>query len=140
MPRGEIGYSVGNEHSPTGPFGRVELVIAPGGAVRLEHITGAGRRAWIAAIRPEALAHLRASIARSPFPEVPMEVPVPDAEVRTLTIDDVTASVWPGAARQPVYAAIFTVLDAIAGEVSGGAIRRTPPAGPSLVTSIRSGR
>ena len=36
-------YSVGNENSPTDPWGRSELVIQPGGRTRLDHHFSCGR-------------------------------------------------------------------------------------------------
>ncbi len=33
-----IGYSVGNEHNPSDPWGRSELVIQADGSARLDHI------------------------------------------------------------------------------------------------------
>lgn len=136
LPHLPIAYGVGNEHNPVDPFGRIALDISEAGAATLRHVSRTGQRAWTATVRPDVLESLRAAIGASGFPQVEREVPLPDSEVRSLTVGPYRAEVWPRAAGQPSYEVVFHTLDAIADEMSGGTIRRRLPA-DSLVSSIR---
>lgn len=131
-----IVYSIGNEHNPTDPFGRVHLRISPSGTAALENVSRRGRRAWRAMVRPESMERLQAALIASGFPAMPLTPAVPDAAIRVLTVGPVTAYVSPEAAKLPGYVEVFGLLDAIADEISGGTVgpRRRP--GPSVVSSI----
>jgi hypothetical protein len=136
MPSLPIEDRVGNEHDPTDPFGRVNLVITETGEVRLEHVSRAGRRAWTAVATSDALASIEGALDASGFPIVPPAMPLPDSGGRMLTVAGVARRIESRAAGLPGYAELFAVLDALADEVSGGTIYGRPRTGLPLVSSI----
>lgn len=125
-------YSAGNEHSPTDPWGRSELVIGPDGRARLDHhfSRGRGTRVWTGRVDAAVLTGLWAALDRSGFPVAPRPQLVPDATAHQLTVqagelsqqvvlDDGAASSRPG------YAEAFALLGQVIGQLSGGAAPRS---------------
>jgi uncharacterized protein YjbI with pentapeptide repeats len=125
-----IRYSTGNEHSPTDPWGRSELVVHAGGRARLDHFFSRGRpaRAWTGQVDAAALDALGAALDEAGFPAVPGPgfLP-PDSTVRRLVVEA------DGAARQaslgwhqtpslPGYATVFDILDGVIRQLSGEAV------------------
>lgn len=129
MIESRIHYSVGNENDPGDPWGRSELVIEPGGAVRLEHyfsrVPGAG--AWTGRVEGTALDALRAALERAGFPAAPTLAPVAGATLRRLTVETGAASQqaiidWHATSSLAGYAEAFDILDAIVRQLSGDAV------------------
>lgn len=125
-------YSAGNEHSPTDPWGRSELVIQPDGRARLDHHypRERGTRVWVGRVDAAALDALWAALAQSGFPAAPRPQLVPDATVRQLTVGagQVPEQVileYSQAGSLPGYAEAFGILDRVIGELSGGAAPRS---------------
>jgi uncharacterized protein YjbI with pentapeptide repeats len=125
-----IRYSTGNEHSPTDPWGRSELVVHADGRARLDHFFSRGRpaRAWTGRVDAAALDALGTALDEAGFPAVPGPgfLP-PDSTVRRLVVEA------DGAARQaslgwhqtpslPGYATVFDILDGVIRQLSGEAV------------------
>ena len=125
-------YSAGNEHSPTDPWGRSELVIQPDGRARLDHHFSRerGTRVWTGQVDAAALAALWAALARSGFPAAPRPQLVPDATVCQLTVQagDVSEQViidYGLGQSLPGYGEALGLLDAVIGQLSGGTAPRS---------------
>ena len=125
-------YSAGNEHSPTDPWGRSELVIQPDGRARLDHHFSRrrGTRVWTGRVDTGTLAGLWAGLARAGFPAAPRPQLVPDATVCQLTVlarevpEQVTMDC--GVAQSlPGYGEALAILDRVIGQLSGGAALRS---------------
>ncbi len=136
-------YRVGNEHSPTDPWGRSELVIHPDGTARLDHFfsrpgpTGPAGPAgstgstgsWTGRVEPAALETLWAELTRAGFPSVPPGQPLPpDSTIRTLTVQTEGRSEtaylsWHQSPALPGYAEAFDVIDAVIRQLSRDAIK-----------------
>src|SRR5262245_38790503 len=82
-------YSVGNEHSPTNPWGRSELVIEADGTARLDHVFSRppSTGAWTGRVDAEALDRLWAALATAGFPAAPSAPFPPGSTLRQLTVD-----------------------------------------------------
>jgi len=128
-------YSVGNEHSPTNPWGRSELLVDDDGAVRLDHHFSRVRReaAWTGVLTPAALSAVWSAVDRSDFPAVPDRPFVPDAALARVTIGHTSALTSRDASG---YAELFDVLDGIIRQLSGGAVP-CPSTEPVPVDRIR---
>jgi len=137
-------YSVGNEHNPSDPWGRSELLIRADGRAELEHHfarTGQAR-AWAGQVDAAALDELWAALGHEGFPAVTPTPPLPaDATVRRLTVEA------DGAAHQarlslahtlsqPGYAAVFDLLDAVIRQLSGDAVAYPAKRGPVVHDAV----
>lgn len=152
MPGRTIRYRVGNEHSPTDPWGRSELVIHPDGTARLDHFFSRPGPAgpagtWTGRVDPAALAQLRSHLARAGFPAVPAAGPLPpDSTIRTLTVEASGAGdepehahvSWHQAPSLPGYAEAFDLIDAVIRQLSQDAVRY-PAKQPQIVRDIAPG-
>jgi hypothetical protein len=125
-------YSAGNEHSPTDPWGRSELVIQPDGRARLDHHYSRerGTRVWVGQVGAGTLAALWDALAAAGFPAAPRPPLVPDATVcqLTATAGELSEQVVMdrGAARSlPGYGEALAILDNVIGQLSGGAAPRS---------------
>jgi hypothetical protein len=124
-------YSAGNEHSPTDPWGRSELVIQPDGRARLDHHYSRerGTRVWVGQVDAGTLTALWDALAGAGFPAAPRPQLVPDATVRQLTVQ---AGPAPGqvtleyhrAQTLPRYSEAFAIIDRLISALSGGAAPR----------------
>lgn len=114
-------YSVGNEHSPTDPWGRSELLIDE--SVHLEHHFSRVRRSatWAGDLSVAVATAVWAAFDRSAFPVTPGGSVVPDTAFARLTVDGTTVLVPHDAAG---YAELFDLLDGIVRQVSGGEARQ----------------
>ena len=125
-----IRYSVGNEHNPTDPWGRSELVIRADGSVRLDqHFSrGAEPRAWTGHVDAAALGELVAALDRAGFPAVPLAPPLPPGSaLRQLTVEADGAAQralvsWHHGPSLVGYAEAFDVIDAVIRQLSGDAV------------------
>jgi hypothetical protein len=138
-----IRYSTGNEHSPTDPWGRSELVLEPGGRARLDHYFSRGRpaRAWTGHVDAAALAALGSALDEAGFPAVPGPgfLP-PDSTLRRLVVevDGAAQQVrlgWHQTPSRPGYAAAFDILDGVIRQLSGETVPY-PTAQPLIVAEI----
>jgi hypothetical protein len=131
-----IRYQVGNEHNPTNPFGRSELVIHPDGTALLNQHSRPPRagqagpvRAWTGRIDPVAVERLLAELARANFPAVPPERSLlPDSTVRRLTIDTDGTSAsaylsWHQTSSLPGYAEAFDIIDGVIRQLSQDTVK-----------------
>lgn len=123
-------YSAGNEHSPTDPWGRSELVIEPDGRARLDHHFSRrrGTRVWVGRVGAGTLAELWAALDQSGFPAAPRPLLVPDATVHQLTVQmgEVSQQVTVDRGQAPPgYRAAFSLLDQVIGQLTGGPAPRS---------------
>lgn len=128
-----LAYKVGNEHSPTDPWGKSELAIHPDGSCWLSHrfSRGRGRRSWLGRVVPQAMEALSAGLERAGFGQTEPPPPaalVPGATLRRLSIDadgpKVTVAVdWHHTSELPGYAEAFDVIDAIIRQLSGETVK-----------------
>jgi|GEM_PF-2111953 len=125
-PGDRIWYTVGNEHNPSDPFGRVVLTIEADGSAELEHYSRMGDGAWTARVAPDVIARIRSELARSSFPHVPRE-PIPAGSalrhLEVVTDDEPEYAVMSAqqGERLEGFAQAFELLDAIAVRISSGA-------------------
>jgi hypothetical protein len=155
MPDRTIRYRVGNEHNPTDPWGRSELVIHPDGTARLDHFFSRGGPAgpagtWTGRVDPAALAQFWTHLSRAGFPAVPAARPLPpDSAVRTLTVeaDETGGSAgggehadvsWHQTPSLPGYAEAFDLIDAVIRQLSQDTVRY-PTKQPQIVHDIAVG-
>jgi hypothetical protein len=126
----QVHYTVGNENSPTDPFGRSVLVISPEGAANLEHHFSRSRTVgrWTGRVDPAALQSLWSELDRAGFPAMPNASFLPGSSVRNLVVE-VDGSPrqalidWHGSAKLPGYAEAFDLLDGIIRQLSGDTVR-----------------
>jgi hypothetical protein len=125
-PGDRIWYTVGNEHNPSDPFGRVVLTIEADGSAELEHFSRAGGGAWTGRVDPAVSARIRSELARSSFPHVPRE-PIPAGSalrhLELVTDDEPEYAVMSAqqGERLDGFAQAFALLDAVAVRMSSGA-------------------
>jgi uncharacterized protein YjbI with pentapeptide repeats len=139
-----IRYRAGNEHNPSDPFGRSELVLHADGRARLDHHFSRQRRtaAWTGQVDPAAVGALFAALDEAGFPAAPGPgggLP-PDSTIRTLIVEAdgdarQVALAWHQAPAQPGYGVAFDILDGVIRQLSGADVpyRTTQP---SIVTGI----
>jgi hypothetical protein len=127
-------YSVGNEHSPTNPWGRSELLVDE--SVHLRHHFSRVRReaAWAGDLSAAAATAVWAAFDRSAFPVAPSGPVVPDTTFARITVDG-TSVLTPH--RAAGYAELFDVLDGIIRQVSGGEVPY-PSTSPVTVDRVRA--
>jgi hypothetical protein len=142
-----IHYRVGNEHSPTDPWGRSELVIHPDGTARLDHFfsrpraPGPASRSWTGQVTPAALEQLWAQLAQAGFPAPPAGQPLPpDSTIRTLVIeaDGTSAEVllsWHRTPSLPGYAEAFDIIDGVIRQLSQDTVEY-PTKQPQIVHDV----
>jgi hypothetical protein len=141
-PGDRIWYTIGNEHSPSDPFGRIVLTIEDDGAAELELYSRQGSGAWTGQVDRGVLARIRDELARSAFPEVPQE-PIPAGsamrQLEVVTGDEPQYAML--AERQGKqldgYKQAFALLDSLAVQLSSGAYRgATDTLGEAAVTGV----
>lgn len=136
-------YSVGNEHSPTDPFGRTELLIAPDGQARLDHFTRAGQTAWTGTIPAEVLARLWAAVEEEGFFELPRRPAPAGSATRSITVGDAPPDArsmfvpYHAIGDRPAHAVAFPLLDAIIRQLGEDTIRAVPATDQVLVRDVR---
>ena len=147
MPGRTIRYRVGNEHSPTDPWGRSELVIHPDGTARLDHFFSRPGPAgptgtWTGRVDAAALTQLWADLSRAGFPNVPPAGPLPpDSTIRTLTVETEEGSrqpvylSWHQTPSLPGYAEAFDLIDAVIRQLSLDAVTY-PTNRPKIVHDV----
>jgi uncharacterized protein YjbI with pentapeptide repeats len=122
-----IRYRTGNEHNPSDPFGRSELVLHADGQARLDHHFSRKRRtgAWTGQVDAAAVSALFAALDEAGFPAVPGPgfLP-PDSTTRTLIVEAGGASQqvslgWHQTPPQPGYGVAFDILDGVIRQLSG---------------------
>lgn len=139
MEPAQLHYSIGNEHDPSDPFGRCDLVIETDGLAQLDQVQPDGEHHWSGRVTPEARGRLFTALERGGFPAVPPYPWVSGAALRRITIgagsDRQAAMVEYHVGRcLPGYAEAFAVIDAILHQLSAGAVE-TAAASTSVVVS-----
>ena len=123
-------FSVGNEHAPDDPFGRIVLEIDDDGAAKLEHFARDGNGSWTGTMDAARRERLLAAMQRGKFPERPPHpMPVPGTLMFELELDDGSGPrtlmmPYDVATETVGYAQALEILQAFARELSGGAYRR----------------
>jgi hypothetical protein len=114
-----IRFTLGNEHNPSDPFGRVVITI-DGDAVTLEHYSRAGDATYTADLGPGVAAEITAALERGGFPDVPPhEIPA-GASLRRLEVDGRSATVEDFFGRQlEGYKDAFAILDSLTLQLTG---------------------
>jgi hypothetical protein len=145
-----IRYQIGNEHNPTNPWGRSELVIHPDGTARLDHFSrpgpagsaGPARRTWTGRVDPVALEQLRALLTQAGFPAIPAEPSLPpDSTLRSLTIAEADGTSghlnlsWHRTPSLPAYAGAFDIIDGVIRQLSRDTVKY-PTNQPQIVRDI----
>ncbi|MDA0142046.1 hypothetical protein [Solirubrobacter deserti] len=140
-----VWYSIGNEHNPGNPFGRIELIIDEDNHAKLElHFVGASSE-WTGDVAPGLTDEIKAAFARGGFPHRPRHMLPAGATVREveLVVDD-----------KPDYLMIydrlgmevdgykdgFAMLEAIAVQLSEGAYKGGEDSLPPSVSNIQRTR
>ncbi|MDA0179052.1 hypothetical protein OJ997_02000 [Solirubrobacter phytolaccae] len=143
-PGDRLWYTIGNEHNPGDPFGRIVLTVEADGTAALEHYGGRnGSGTWTARVDTDVIARIRAELGRSTFPEVARE-PIPAGSgLRQLEVvtDDEPEYVLMGdrqGQRLDGYKEAFALLDAIAIRITTGAYERGDDAlDATAITDVR---
>ncbi len=135
-------YTIGNEHSPSDPFGRIVLVLTAGGAAELEHHSRMGDTVWQGDVHVDVLERVTAELARGGFPEVAPH-PVPacsairqieitvDGDPRCATMAESAGSAHDG------YKEAFAMLDSLAVQLSRGTYKGTRDTLEPSVSNVR---
>ena len=119
-----IWFSIGNEHNPADPFGRVVITIDPDDVVTLEHFSRQGNATYTADLAPGVTDEITSALARGGFPNVPShEIPggaslrqikvVTDGEPQSATVEDFFAKQLEG------YKDAFAILDSLTLQLTG---------------------
>lgn len=140
MQRDIVHYSVGNERSPTDPFGRSHLVIHVDGSARLDQYTRAGQVSWTGKVVPSALDDFWRALEEAGFPSFPHH-PVPaGSAIRHLNVggpDGKSAYIAYHAAENiPGYRSAFRILDTVIRQLSDDTVKVVPDGAATIVESI----
>ena len=128
-PGDRLWYTIGNEHSPSDPFGRIVLTLEDDGAAQLELHSRSGSGAWTGQVDRAVIEQIRAELARSMFPEVPNDQPIPAGsamrQVEVVTGDEPQYAMLTETEgnRLEGYKEAFALLDSLAVQLSSGAYR-----------------
>ncbi|HEX4830056.1 MAG TPA: hypothetical protein VH478_03070 [Trebonia sp.] len=139
-----LSYQVGNEHSPTDPWGRSELVIYPDGSARLDHYFSRRRPpgAWAGYVDAPVLAELLGALQAAGWPPAPLAGPLlPGAALRLLTVEAQPAAQsggiagagaveWVKSSMAPGHAVAFDIIDAVIRQLSRDAVQYPTKRGP----------
>ena len=119
-----IRLTLGNEHNPADPFGRVVIAIGDDDVVTLEHFSRQGNATYTAELGPGVTDEIKATLARRGFPDVPphqipagasrrrLEVET-DCEPQHATVEDFFAKQLEG------YKDAFATLDSLTLQLTG---------------------
>ena len=138
--RDRIYYMVGNEHSPTDPLGRSDLVIEIDGQARLNQYTRAGCRTWTGTIAASALDRLWAALEEAKFPEMPRHLVPAGSAIRDLNVGGPEGKsayiAYHAAESLPGYSVAFLILDTVIRQISRDAVKTVPASDQSIVFGI----
>jgi|tagenome__1003787_1003787.scaffolds.fasta_scaffold20783520_2 hypothetical protein len=125
-PHNVLWFTMGNEHNPSDPFGRVVLTADDENRLALEHHSRTGDAAYTADLGPGVLDEIRAALHRGGFPDVPRR-PIPagatmrelelvtDGEPQYAMVEDFLGKELEG------YRDAFAILDSITLQLTGHA-------------------
>ena len=139
-----IRYRTGNEHNPSDPFGRSELVLHADGSVRLDHYFSRKRRtgAWTGQVDGAAVDALFAALQEAGFPAPagPGGALPPGSTLRTLIVEAGRDSqevflAWHDTPAQLGYGVAFDIIDGIIRQLSGADVPYRSNQ-PPIVTGI----
>src|SRR3954471_2077311 len=86
-------YRAGNEHNPSDPFGRLELIVDPDGTARLDLYRVGAHQAWGGVIDAAVLKRVSDALERAGFPAVP-DHPFPaSTTIRRLVVGDTAVKI-----------------------------------------------
>jgi hypothetical protein len=127
-----IGFTIGNEHNPSDPFGRVVISIGDDDRVTLEHFSRAGNATYTADLSPGVREEITSALARGGFPEVPPHQIPAGGAIRRLDVDGQSASMYDDFGKSlDGYKEAFAILDSLTLQLTGYAEHdelRTPVA------------
>ncbi len=123
-----IDYTIGNEHDPGDPFGRIALHIELDGAAKLEHHSRAGNSAWAGQVDTAQIEAFMRALDRARFPSVPQHMPPAGSAMRRLTVEmngEVQGVLMTESLGNELdgYKDAFAILDSLAVQLSGGAYK-----------------
>jgi hypothetical protein len=123
-PRTAVWFTIGNEHNPGDPFGRVVITIDDAGHVVLEHYSRQGNATYTADAEPGVIDEIRAALARGGFPDVPRHQIPAGAAMRQLELvtdgEPQYAMVYDSFGMQlEGYKDAFAILDSLALQLTG---------------------
>ncbi len=138
--RETIWYAVGNERSPTDPFGRTSLRIEPDGRARLGQTTRAGGSSWTGRIDGGALDQFYAALELARFPDMPSPNFPAGSAIRDLALGRPPALrsayiAWHASESLPGYDVAFRILDLIVRQLSEDTVK-AGPAGAPIVSGV----
>ncbi|MDA0179051.1 hypothetical protein OJ997_01995 [Solirubrobacter phytolaccae] len=125
-----IFFAVGDERSPSDPWGRIALTIGKDGVAYLEHLMGGDRRMWSGRMDPAQIEEIKALAVRGGFPWPPQGVmPVMGSivfELELPELDDSRSLMMSlrDAAAVDGYREAVDALQAFARELSEGRYQR----------------
>jgi hypothetical protein len=116
-----IWFTLGNEHNPSDPFGRVVITI-DGDDVTLEHFSRAGNATYTGELGPGVADEITAALERGGFPHVPPHDIVAGASLRQLEVNGRSATVEDFFGRSlDGYKDAFAILDSLTLQLTGNA-------------------
>jgi hypothetical protein len=125
-PHNVLWFTIGNEHNPGDPFGRVVLTIDDANHLVLEHYARQGNSSCTADVGAGVVDDIRAALARGGFPQVPRhQIPagatmrqlelVTDGEPQYAMVEDFFGKQLEG------YRDAFAILDSLTLQLTGNA-------------------
>jgi hypothetical protein len=138
-----IDYTIGNEHSPTDPFGRIVLHIGLDGAATLELHSRTGGGQWAGQVGNAQIERIMAALDRANFPSVPHHLAPADSALRSLTVtmagdeEHVVMTEKLGKELEG-YKEAFAILDSLAVQVSSGAYKGAKDTVEPSVSNVRA--
>jgi hypothetical protein len=138
-----IDYTIGNEHNPGDPFGRIALHIELDGSATLEHFSRNGNGAWEGTVDEATLERFMAALDKAGFPSVPHHIPPAGSALRRLRLDmegDVESVVMTERLGNELdgYKEAFAILDSIAVQLSSGAYKGATDTLEPSVSNVRA--
>lgn len=137
-----IDYTIGNEHDPGDPFGRIVLHFDLDGSAKLEHVSRTGTNAWAGQVDGAAIERFMAALDTAGFPAVPDHSVIPGSAMRRLTVEmegETQGVMMPESLGNELdgYREAFAILDSIAVQLSSGAYRGAKDTIEPAVSDVR---
>lgn len=138
-----IDYTIGNEHDPGDPFGRIALHIDLDGSAKLELHSRTGGGAWAGQVAEPVLERFMAALDEAGFPAVPQHAVIPGSAMRRLTLEmegEVEGVLMPESLGNELdgYKDAFAILDSLAVQLSSGAYRGAKDTLEPSVSDVRA--
>jgi hypothetical protein len=138
-----IDYTIGNEHDPGDPFGRIALHIDLDGAAKLEHFSRTGVTTWEGQVEATVLKRIMAALDVAGFPAVPQHSVIPGSAIRRLSVQldgEVQGVLMPDSLGSELdgYKEAFAILDALAVQLTGGTYKGAKDTLEPSVANVRA--